>query len=609
MLYRGSIIVALVLVILGVPYALRPPQRMLPSDAPLLTLLSPHNEAIRFEFERAFSDWHKEHYGQPVRMDWRSIGGTSKIAQFLESEYVAAFRNVWTNELHRPWSADIESGFANRKLDPENPPEGTPPEVVEARKAFLASDIGIGVDIFFGGGWYDHNKQAVIGNTVPCGIAAEHPELLREEIMPRLASGEILYDKKDRYYGCCLTCFGICYNRDALRRLGLPGPPAQWRDLADPRYFGQIGLADPTKSGSSTKAFEMLIQQQIMQEIARREARKLSSFQRTLTSAPKGIPLWVAHRFSGGEHEFGRRFTSASHKQWTPSAQAVGHPGFAHRSIVLADAQGGGLTKAEMDAAVAAGFWRGMGLIQLISANSRYFTNTSSKVPIDVVQGDAAAGMCIDFYGRFEAGMVAQQTGRERMGYVTPVGGSSVSADPISLLRGAPHKELAKRFIYFCLTKEGQKLWYYRVGTPGGPIKYALRRLPIRKDLYTPEHRQYASDPNVKPYELAEAFNYNHRWTARLFDFIRLFIRTMGIDTHEELTEAWHAILAAGGPEACPEAFARMQTMPLTYAEAFTLTLRDKLEAVQLAREWDAHFRANYLAARDLARRKGVAAR
>ena len=537
MLYRGLAIVILVLIILGVPYLLRPPQEESGADALTLTALSPHNEAIRYEFERAFGRWHQDHYGQPVRIDWRSIGGTGEIARYLASEYVSAFRVHWTGTLHKTWTAAVETGFANRRIDPAAPKPGTPADAVEARRAFLTSNVGIGVDIFFGGGWYDHDRQARIGNTVPCGIKDDHPELRRPEIMPRTASGEIMYDEHDRYYGCCLTCFGICYNHDALNRLGIDRAPAQWRDLADPRFSGQIGLADPTKSGSANKAFEMLIQQQIALEV-RERCRK------------RKVPR---------------------------------------------------LAPTDQQAAVAEGFWRGMRLIQRIAANARYFTNTSSKVPIDVVQGNAAAGMCIDFYGRFEAGMAAEREGTHRMDYVTPVGGSSVSADPISMLRGAPHPELARRFVYFCLTPEGQTLWYYRVGTPGGPVKYALRRLPIRRDVYTPEHRRHASDPDVTPYKLAEAFTYDGRSTGALFDFIRRFIRAMCIDTHDELTAAWSAIIAAGGPDARPDAVRQMQQMPLTYDEARKLDLRNKLKAVRLAREWDAHFRDNYIAARRLA--------
>ncbi len=540
MLIRGIVIIMLVLVILGVPYALRPARQVLPADALTLTMISPHNEAIRFEYQQAFNRWHQEHYGKAIRIDWRTVGATSVIAQYLASEYVAAFRAYWTDTLDRTWTPAIEAGFANRRLDPNRPNEGTPEEVVEARRIFLTSNVGVGIDVFFGGGWYDHNKQARIGNTVGAGIAENHPELRDPNVMPHRASGEELYDEHDRYYGCCLTCFGICYNLDVLERLGIERTPKQWHDLADPRFLGEIGLADPTRSGSSTKAFEMLIQQQIAERLAK---------------------------------------LSAADPSTKPDAD---------------------LEKA----AAAEGFWDGMRLIQRIAANARYFSNNASKVPIDVVQGNAAAGMCIDFYGRFEAGMDAERSGVAHMGYITPVGGSSVSADPISLLRGAPHGELARRFVYFCLTEEGQKLWSYRVGAPGGPIKYALRRLPIRRDLYTPEHLQYSTDPNVRPYELAEAFTYDYRWTAKLFDFMRLFIRTMCIDTHDELTAAWRAILDAGGPEACPEAVARMQRMPVTYAQTFQLPLRDKLKAVQLAREWDQHFREAYIEARGLAEAK-----
>ena len=52
-------VVVVVGVILGVPYWLRPPQVDLGEEALTLTALSPHNEAIRFEFEQAFNRWHQ----------------------------------------------------------------------------------------------------------------------------------------------------------------------------------------------------------------------------------------------------------------------------------------------------------------------------------------------------------------------------------------------------------------------------------------------------------------------------------------------------------------------------------------------------------------------
>ena len=55
--------------------------------------------------------------------------------------------------------------------------------------------------------------------------------------------------------------FGVLMYR--LLSGGLPydtptDDPVAWADLADPRYYGQIALSDPGKSGSVTKALEML---------------------------------------------------------------------------------------------------------------------------------------------------------------------------------------------------------------------------------------------------------------------------------------------------------------------------------------------------------------
>ncbi len=135
-------------------------------------------------------------------------------------------------------------------------------------------------------------------------------------------------------------------------------------------------------------------------------------------------------------------------------------------------------------AALELGWARGLQVIQRASANTRYFTDSASQVPVDVSLGDAAIGMCIDFYGRFQSEAVRIGDQSSRLQYFTPKGGSSVGVDPIGLFRGAPNASAAKMFIEFVLSLEGQKLWDFKVGTPGGPAKYALSRQPVRKELY-----------------------------------------------------------------------------------------------------------------------------
>ena len=64
----------------------------------ILVIVTPHNEAIRYEFERGFSAWHQQKYGSPVKIDWRSIGGTTEIMRYLKSEFAADMKRWWTSE-------------------------------------------------------------------------------------------------------------------------------------------------------------------------------------------------------------------------------------------------------------------------------------------------------------------------------------------------------------------------------------------------------------------------------------------------------------------------------------------------------------------------------
>ena len=83
--------VALVLVLL-VPFAARSRKPGTPATAARETLIviTPQNEAIRYEFGRAFRA-HMARKGRDVEVDWRSPGGAAEIARTLASEYAAGF--------------------------------------------------------------------------------------------------------------------------------------------------------------------------------------------------------------------------------------------------------------------------------------------------------------------------------------------------------------------------------------------------------------------------------------------------------------------------------------------------------------------------------------
>ncbi len=534
-----NIVLLLVLAsILVLPFAMRSKVvKTGPADETLV-IITPHNESIRQEITQAFQAWHHARTGRTVAIDWRTIGGTSEITRYLEGEYVAAFRNHWTSGLKRPWSLVVQSSFANSRL-----PEDTPQEALDARAAFLASDVGCGIDLFFGGGSYDFIVQARAGRLVDNGVVSAHPEWFTDDIFPQRYAGDDYRDVDGRWIGVVLSSFGIIVNHDELERLGLPVPTG-WADLADPRYVGSVALADPTKSGSMNKAFENVLQESI-------------------------------HRVVRARVELAR-FTDEKSR-----AQAE-------------------------QAAVAQGWEDGLVLLQRIAANARYFTDSAQKVPIDVSAGNCAAGMCIDFYGRQQAEALLRRSGSTRISYISPEGGTAYSVDPIGMLRGAPNSETAKAFIEFSVSPEGQRLWNQQPGTPGGPKHYALRRLPVRKDAYTePGIAALRSDPQEDPYAIEDPLVYRGEWTGGLFGELRFIIKVTCIDTHAELVEAWRAVEEAGRPPEALAKIRDMSAVDYAAASGrikTALRARDKVTEIRLGSELAEHFREQYREAAELAR-------
>lgn len=536
---EAAILLALLATLLG-PFVLKPRESTAPAKFDRrLVIITPHHELIREEFGRAFARHWKERTGETVFMDWRVPGGTSEIAMMLKSDYTAAFQHYWTRTLGRTWTADVAQACLNAKAAPDDP----------ARAEFLRSQVGIGMDLFFGGGGFDFQIQADAGTLVAAGKAGtglaalrhSHPEWFTDAVIPENFSGEPFRDAKDRWCGTCLSSFGIVFNRDVLRRLGIERDPASWSDLADPRLQGMVALSDPGRSSSVVKAFEMLIQQAMQEELNRlmKDPGKIQPAKIETTAVEKG---WVA----------------------------------------------------------------GLSLIQRISANARYFSDTSTKIPLDVLRGDAAAGMCIDFYGRSAEESVRREDGTSRVGFVMPVGGTSISVDPIAMLRGAPDPELATAFMEFVLSAPGQRLWGCRAGTPGGPEKLALRRLPVRRDFYTPEHLALMSDAREMPYEKARAFVYHAPWTASAFSSLRFLLRVLCVDTHEEQRHAWEMLAEGGFPPRAMTVFHDLSL--LRYETALgdisqTLRSRDKIAETRLSRQLGAQVRRNYELAAKLARR------
>lgn len=573
----GVILAAVIMVAL--PFIFRKPAEtgVWHEGDPVLVAVTPHNEAIRQEFADGFSRWHEKKYGKPVRLDWRSIGGTTEIMRYLSSEYIGSMQGWWERQ-GRHWPASAGSCMLNNKPDYSSSDSKEAKELEEIWSAFRTSDspeiATSRIDLFFGGGVFDHSDAERKGLTVrpwptdddiPVGIFKDERGV---ELVPKQLSGETC--RSDFFFGNVLSTFGICANPDRLKDLGFEKTPACWADLADPRLFGNVGVTDPTKSGSVAKAFEMIVQQTITEHMhsCGYTEEQISEYETVLLKSPEKTAT----------EEF-----------------------------------------AKYQACVEEGWVKGMNLIRLIGANARYFTDSAGKVPIDVGMGAAAAGICIDFFGRFQAEYTKTVDGKAHMTYATPVGGSCVSADPISLLRGAEHRELAVRFIEFVFSVEGQKLWNTQVGAEGGPRKFALRRLPIRRDFYPSDDVVFneaaktnslnssddLSSPDVNPFKLADTFTYRPRWSARHFGKQRDIIRAMCLDSGDELRAAWRAILDNGGPENNPEAMAvlkRLPSKPVPLDWNSAVKEYKQISRLEYMRVWTSEMRANYREAAAIAK-------
>ncbi len=534
-MWARHLLLAALAALVVLPFTLRPRTRAAEAELTLV-VVTPHNEAIRQEFGAGFASWYRARTGRTVRVDWRVIGGASETVRYLRAGYAAAFEQHWRTGLKREWdarwaTAALDGGIATGATPADDTPEQA------ARRAFLEANVGVGLDVFFGGGSYEHVRAAYAGWLVDAGMRQRHPEWFSDAVLPQTWAGEELQDPQGRWYGTVLSAFGVLSNRDSLARLGVP-EVATWRDLARPELLGSVAMADPTRSAAVAAALEMLVQEQM---------------------------------------------------QFRYEALGATEPDLAKREA----------------RAVREGWIEGLRLLQLAAANARYFTDSSQKPPIDVAQGDAAAGICIDFYGRYQEEALARRQGAARVRFVTPRGGSAYTTDPVALLRGAPHPELARDFIEFTLSWDGQRLWNQRVGTPGGPERFALRRLPVRRDYYAVEElRQWRSDPAVNPYDPDGVLVYRPEWTGGMLRELAFVVRILGQDLHPELQAAWREIVAAGRP---PVALALLGDLSAVDYDRVRgeirrrLAARDRAEEMHLTRELTEHFRQQYRAAEDAA--------
>jgi len=172
---------------------------------PVVVVLTPHPEEIRREFEAGFARWHRENFGEAARIEWRDVGGSGEAQRFVESE-------------------------------------------------FASKPGGIGIDVFFGGG-----PEPFLAFAERQWVEVHRPPPRVLDGIATHANGAEVYDPGHRWYGACLSSFGILQNTRVQRLVGLP-EVKRWEELADPRLAGWVGAGDPRLSGTMNNMYEAFLQ-------------------------------------------------------------------------------------------------------------------------------------------------------------------------------------------------------------------------------------------------------------------------------------------------------------------------------------------------------------
>ena len=153
-----------------------------------------------------------------------------------------------------------------------------------------------------------------------------------------------------------------------------------------------------------------------------------------------------------------------------------------------------------------------------------------------------------------------------RVGYIDPPGVVYIDADPITLMRAASSPDLARQFVEFTLSDEAQSLWqlpaHEKLQAAGlplpadglGPLRYELRRMPVRRSLYRDHAGRMIDD--VDPFAAASTVT-EQGWRSAIGPMMGAF----AIDIHADIVEAWEAIRAARRADAPAELLEEMDRL------------------------------------------------
>jgi ABC-type Fe3+ transport system substrate-binding protein len=234
------------------------------------------------------------------------------------------------------------------------------------------------------------------------------------------------------------------------------------------------------------------------------------------------------------------------------------------------------------------GWDKGWELLTSIAGNARSFTHSSTDPIKAVVSGDVGLAMAIDFYALAKIG----DLGPNNLGFVLPEGQSVLDPDPIAILKGAPNRKVAERFVQFVLGVDGQKLLLLPKGAPGGPKLSSLGRMAVNIKAYQDTEGKRISPAN--PFTQKGFIMLDLERATKMQRVFNDLVGATLVDTHDDLKKAWKKI--ARGKTVDPGKLAAFGKPAMSEAEFMKLVDRwdDEVVRNQTINDWVGASRQKY---------------
>lgn len=224
------------------------------------------------------------------------------------------------------------------------------------------------------------------------------------------------------------------------------------------------------------------------------------------------------------------------------------------------------------------GWEKGWDILAKIFANSKRVAPGSDEPVTDVANGEIAAAPSIDFY----AWAKIAEAGEELLGFVYPPRLTVINPDAIAVLKGAPNLKVARIFLEFALSEEGQRLWLLPRGAPGGPKQFTLARMSVLPHLYG--RLKGRTVIKVNPFHFKPGFRYDSRKGDLRIDVLNSLLGAFFITTHKDLKAYWQRAMKSKVTFKPPISETEVMRLARKWAIERKLAAQKETEWVRLAK-------------------------